>query len=372
MRKTAALLTFLLVILAFAFPVLAAPDHKAVFVVGQKGYTADGQAKQMDAAAFAEQGRTYVPVRYLALALGVPEDKITWSPSAGTVTLIRDKVTVVLAVGGKVMYVNDEPKQMDVAPVVRNGRTYLPARFVAEAFGYEVGWNPGSQAVLVGPKGNLPEPPRAQNSVRVVPAVVTSVSDGDTVHVQLAGKDEKVRFTGVNCPEIAHPELRIEEQPFGKEAAAYTRERLSGKTVYLEFDVQERDKYGRLLAYVWLERPSSGSEEEVRAKMFNARLLLDGYAQVMTVPPNVKYADMFVKFQREAREKGKGLWGAAPVAPTGKAGSGTRYIGNSNSKKFHRPDCQWAQKIAPQNRVEFRSREEAVKAGYVPCKVCRP
>ncbi len=110
MRKTAALLTFLLVILAFAFPVLAAPDHKAVFVVGQKGYTADGQAKQMDAAAFAEQGRTYVPVRYLALALGVPEDKITWSPSAGTVTLIRDKVTVVLAVGGKVMYVNDEPK----------------------------------------------------------------------------------------------------------------------------------------------------------------------------------------------------------------------------------------------------------------------
>ncbi|WP_435366231.1 Ada metal-binding domain-containing protein [Desulfofundulus kuznetsovii] len=53
-------------------------------------------------------------------------------------------------------------------------------------------------------------------------------------------------------------------------------------------------------------------------------------------------------------------------------GSGGGYIGNKNSKKFHRPDCRWAAEIAPHNRVEFRSREEAVKAGYVPCKVCRP
>lgn len=57
----------------------------------------------------------------------------------------------------------------------------------------------------------------------------------------------------------------------------------------------------------------------------------------------------------------------APVVP-----SSGGYIGNKNSKKFHRPDCQWAQKIAPHNRVVFRSREEAVRAGYVPCKVCRP
>jgi len=106
--------------------------------------------------------------------------------------------------------------------------------------------------------------------------------------------------------------------------------------------------------------------------MFNARLLLEGYAQVMTVPPNVKYADMFVKFQREAREKGEELWGAAPATPAGKTGGGAKYIGNSNSKKFHRPDCQWTQKIAPQNRVEFRSREGAVWGGYVPCKVCSP
>ncbi|MEW5763049.1 MAG: thermonuclease family protein [Bacillota bacterium] len=65
--------------------------------------------------------------------------------------------------------------------------------------------------------------------------------------------------------------------------------------------------------------------------MFNARLLLDGYAQVLTVSPNVKYADMFVKFQREARKQGKGLWKSAPVsAPGGRAqkqASGTHYTG---------------------------------------------
>ncbi|MQL50853.1 hypothetical protein GFC01_00890 [Desulfofundulus thermobenzoicus] len=55
-----------------------------------------------------------------------------------------------------------------------------------------------------------------------------------------------------------------------------------------------------------------------------------------------------------------------------KAGSAGKYIGNSNSKKFHYPDCQWAQKISPSNRVEFNTREEAVNAGYQPCKVCRP
>ena len=140
---------------------------------------------------------------------------------------------------------------------------------------------------------------------------------------------------------------------------------------WLEFDAQERDKYGRLLAYVWLEQPASGSEEEVRTGMFKARLLLDGYAQVMTVPPNVKYADLFAKLQREVREAGKGLWGAAP-APAGQKTVTAAYVGNARTKKFHRPDCRWAGEISPANRVEFGSREEAVRQEYVPCKVCNP
>ncbi|WP_051276380.1 thermonuclease family protein [Desulfovirgula thermocuniculi] len=124
-----------------------------------------------------------------------------------------------------------------------------------------------------------------QAGIRTIQATVTSVADGDTVHVNLNGRDERVRMIGVNCPEISHPDLGIKEEPYGREAKAYTERQLSGRQVWLEFDVQERDKYGRLLAYIWLEPPSTGSEEEDRANMYNARLLLEGYAQVMTVPP---------------------------------------------------------------------------------------
>lgn len=137
-----------------------------------------------------------------------------------------------------------------------------------------------------------------------IPVKVVNIVDGDTIHVRLpGGQEERVRFIGVNTPES-----QGKVEPYGKEAAAYTQRRLSGRTVYLELDVGERDKYGRLLAYVWLEPPRDGSEAEVRAKMFNAELLLNGYAQVMTVPPNVKYAELFRTLQKEAQENRKGLW----------------------------------------------------------------
>lgn len=104
-----------------------------------------------------EGGRTYVPVRYPAYALGVPENGIIWSPSTGTVTMRKDGVTVSLAVGGTVMYVDGKSRQMDVAPLIRGGRVYLPARFVAEAFGYAVGWDATRQAVLNRPPEQLVE-----------------------------------------------------------------------------------------------------------------------------------------------------------------------------------------------------------------------
>ncbi|AVX31511.1 micrococcal nuclease [Carboxydocella thermautotrophica] len=206
-----------------------------------------------------------------------------------------------------------------------------------------------------------------------LPARVLSVSDGDTIHVSLNGKNERVRMIGVNTPEIAHPELGIKEQPYGQAAKNYTSKALQGRKVFLEFDVEKRDKYGRLLAYVWLEKPFSNQETEARKKMFNAILLQNGYAQVMTIPPNVKYADFFVKLQREARNQGKGLWGIPVVNKVSSAAVNTKtYLGNSNTRKFHFPSCQWAQKISPAHRVWFNSREQAVKAGYAPCKVCKP
>jgi micrococcal nuclease len=205
--------------------------------------------------------------------------------------------------------------------------------------------------------------------VNLIKARVMKVVDGDTVYIKLEnGKEEKVRFIGVDTPEST-----TQVEPYGKEAAAYTKSKLLNKDVWLELDVQERDKYGRLLAYIWLSPPIKESDEEVRTKMFNAMLLLEGYAQVMTVPPNVKYAEYFRTYQQEAREKNAGLWGLEIKEESESSNKASAsYIGNKNSKKFHFPDCQWAKKIAPGNRVYFKSREEAIKAGYEPCKVCKP
>lgn len=124
---------------------------------------------------------------------------------------------------------------------------------------------------------------------------VVRVVDGDTIYVQLADRVEKIRYLGVNTPEIHHP-VRGEE-PGGREAADVNRRIVDGRRVRLELDVRTRDRYGRLLAYVW-----------VGEIMVNAELVRRGYAQVMTVPPNVKYQDLFVKLQREARDAGRGLW----------------------------------------------------------------
>ncbi len=126
---------------------------------------------------------------------------------------------------------------------------------------------------------------------------VVRVVDGDTIQVCCIGwKREKVRYIGVNTPETKHPTRGVEY--FGKEASEANRKLVEGKTVRLEFDVQQLDKYGRTLAYVYLEDGT----------FLNAWLVENGYAMVMTVPPNVKHQELFLKLQREAREAGRGLW----------------------------------------------------------------
>lgn len=130
-----------------------------------------------------------------------------------------------------------------------------------------------------------------------IDGTVLRVVDGDTIDVQLADRVEKVRYIGVNAPEIHHP-IRGEE-PGGREAAEVNRRLLVGRHVRLELDMRTRDRYRRLLAYVW-----AGDT------MVNAELVRLGYAQVMTVPPNVKYQHLFVKLQREARDAHRGLWRA--------------------------------------------------------------
>lgn len=130
-------------------------------------------------------------------------------------------------------------------------------------------------------------------------AVVTRVVDGDTAEMLLDGLEIDVRFIGVDAPESVAPDQPVE--CFGRRASAYTRSRLEGRTVRLEFDVERVDRFGRTLAYVWI-----GDE------LFNGTLVAEGYAAVTTFPPNVRYVDRFVAAQRSAREADRGLWGACP------------------------------------------------------------
>ena len=130
---------------------------------------------------------------------------------------------------------------------------------------------------------------------RVLEGVVVKVVDGDTIHVRLGDRVEKIRYIGVNTPELRHPTQG--EQPGSREAREVNRRLVASRQVRLELDARERDRYGRLLAYVW-----------VGETMVNAELVGLGYAQVMTVPPNVRYQQLFLRLQRDAREAGRGLW----------------------------------------------------------------
>lgn len=137
---------------------------------------------------------------------------------------------------------------------------------------------------------------------------VSRVVDGDTFQIDAGGgRKETVRLIGVDTPETVKPGSPVE--PYGTEASDFAKKLLTGQTVCLERDVEERDRYGRLLAYAYLKDGT----------FVNELLLAEGYAQVLTVPPNVKYADHFQKVQREAREAKRGLWGEGETQPTAAA-----------------------------------------------------
>jgi hypothetical protein len=118
----------------------------ATFTVGATVYSVNNVQYVMDVAPYISNGRTFVPVRYLGDALGA---QVSWDASTQTVTLTRGSDTETLTIGSTTMTVNGTAETMDVAPVIVNGRTMLPARWVAQGFGAQVGWNPATQEVLI-------------------------------------------------------------------------------------------------------------------------------------------------------------------------------------------------------------------------------
>ena len=126
-------------------------DNKvdAKFVVGESQYTNNGVTVAMDAASFIQNNRTYVPVRYLANALGVTDENIAWSEGARTVTLTGPNTVVTLTVGSNVITTSTGTITADVPVIIKDNRTYLPARFVANAFGADVAWDAATRTVTI-------------------------------------------------------------------------------------------------------------------------------------------------------------------------------------------------------------------------------
>ena len=134
-------------------------------------------------------------------------------------------------------------------------------------------------------------------------ALVVRIVDGDTIVVRLGGQDRRLRYIGVNTPETVKPNSPVEW--FGREASEANRALVDGRTVVLEKDVSDTDRFGRLLRYVWLV-------DGDRWTMVDLELVARGFAQVETDPPDVRYADRFRAAQQRARETGIGLWGPSP------------------------------------------------------------
>lgn len=184
---------------------------------------------------------------------------------------------------------------------------------------------------------------------------VSKVIDGDTIELE---NGETVRLIGIDTPETVHPSKAVEY--YGKEASDFTRMLVEEKQVKLEFDVQKLDKYNRLLAYVYLEDGT----------FLNAELVKEGYAKVSTYPPNVKYADLFTKLQKEARENNRGLWAPekARVTTPQKSiltGEETVYV-TKTGKKYHRAGCRYLSR----SMIPISLKEGVYS--YGPCSVCNP
>ena len=166
--------------------------------------------------------------------------------------------------------------------------------------------SPNSLNSLISPAE--PDPaPQDQTPSNSQP-LVKRVIDGDTVELENGGK---VRYIGIDTPETLDPRKPV--QCFGKNASAKNKELVEGKPVWLVKDVTDKDKYGRLLRYVYLGDPAQESSMFV-----NLELVKQGFAHSYTYPPDIKYQDLFISAQTEARENQRGLWASCPTKQNSK------------------------------------------------------
>jgi len=167
------------------------------------------------------------------------------------------------------------------------------------------------------------------------------VNDGDTIVLDTG---QRVRYIGINAPEIDHENQKA--QPYGYQAKSYHKNLIGSQKVRLEYDTDRRDRYGRVLAYVYSKDRN----------FINLRLLEAGLAFYLYRKPNLKYDEVLLKAQQDAMVSGKGLWHNWSEKEK-------MYLGNRHSKRFHG-------KINAENKIQFSSKWDAFYQGYAPSKKC--
>lgn len=186
------------------------------------------------------------------------------------------------------------------------------------------------------------------------------VYDGDTIRLE---GGERVRLLGVDTPEVHHPERG--EEPFGREAMGLAIALVSGRTVELRYhagdsiDGAQRDKYGRVLAYVWFDRIDGLGRREPTC--LNLELLRAGLARATRAWAHPLY-DEYVRAEQAARARGEGLWSGGPSRSAGKV------LVTSHGARYHRSDCPHIKG----RKTRALSVTAAEKRGYTPCRRCRP
>jgi endonuclease YncB( thermonuclease family) len=174
------------------------------------------------------------------------------------------------------------------------------------------------------------------------------VNDGDTI---VLTNGWRVRYIGIDAPEIDHESQKA--QPYGYKARSFNQTVVLSQKIRLEFDRERHDRYGRLLAYIFL---ADGS-------FLNSRMLENGLAFYLYRRPNVKYDKRLLKAQRDGMKAQKGLWCNWKEEKS-------KYIGNQRSRRFHLVTCPNAKKIKWKNRTTFSTKWDAFHAGYAPAKKC--
>ncbi|MBC2696390.1 MAG: hypothetical protein HF982_14165 [Desulfobacteraceae bacterium] len=174
------------------------------------------------------------------------------------------------------------------------------------------------------------------------------VDDGDTI-VLMDGR--RVRYIGINAPEINHKGKKAE--PYGYSAKNYNKNMVLSKKVRLEFDKEKHDRYGRLLAYVFLEDGT----------FVNKVMIKQGYAYFLYRNPHKRYNRKLLKAQRDAMIAKRGIWNNWKEEKN-------KYLGNKASKRFHLETCTFGKKTGLKNRIFFSNKWDAFWEGFAPCKRC--